>query len=44
MAQEHFLAAAAMIEARLKHGRPLPFDISMDADTLARLIRVVEAA
>ena len=44
MAQEHVPAAAAMIELRLKHGRSLHFDISMDAATLARLIRVVEAA
>ena len=44
VAQEDVVAAPAMVELRLKHGRSLHFDSAMDAATLTRLIRLVEMA
>ena len=44
VAQEDVLAAPAMVELRLQHGRSLHFDSPMDAAILMRLIRVVETA
>ena len=43
-AQTDIPVAPAMVEVRLQHGRSLHFDISMDAATLTRLIRLVETA
>lgn len=42
--QDDAPVTSVVIELRLSNGRSLRFESNLDADTLARLIRVVEAA